>query len=128
MSDSLVRWEEESARDPSAGFALICEVVEAMPAQFHLPQQWEPSEDDAYRAYELLRQMLSKVILRLVDRDMNRLMQILYRVDVSEEKVKRAFQGEFSEIPIQLADLIIERQLQKVFTRKTATCDKLPRM
>ena len=118
MSGALVRWKELNAEDPSTGLALMREVFETMPSQFRLPERWEPTGEEVEQAYALLRKMLAAAILRLLDHDMNRLMQILYRVDVGESKVNQAFQGPFSEVPVQLAELIIERQLQKVFTRR----------
>ena len=51
----------------------------------------------------------------LLDLDFNRLMNILYRIDVSEEKVKKAFAED--DPAFSIAGLIIERELKKVETR-----------
>ncbi len=50
--------------------------------------------------------------------DFHRLLSILYRIDVHENNVKRVF-DEYrpDEIPSMLAELMIQRQLQKARTR-----------
>lgn len=60
---------------------------------------------------------LIRIIAELLERDMTRLMNSLYRIDVAEEKVKLAFAG---KLPVAeaLSDLIIERELQKIAFRK----------
>ncbi|MCB0496998.1 MAG: hypothetical protein KDC79_12740 [Cyclobacteriaceae bacterium] len=59
---------------------------------------------------------LSKAIQYLIDTDFERLMQILYRIDVDENKVKLAF-GLENNVADELALLVIEREKQKVLTR-----------
>lgn len=63
-----------------------------------------------------LQYWLAGEIALLMDRDMQRLLNILYRIDVSEDKVKLAFISD--EPAFQVAGLIIERELLKVETRK----------
>ena len=47
------------------------------------------------------------------------LMSILYRIDVSESKLKRAMAETGPELlPAVIADLVIERQLQKLRVRR----------
>jgi len=68
---------------------------------------------------EQLHEYLSRAISELLDRDFNRLLVALYRIDVSEHKVAEAISQENAgEIAPKLATLIIERELQKVITRK----------
>lgn len=68
---------------------------------------------------EELKKQLIPLINQLLDRDMGRLMNALYRIDVNESKVKQVLVSEQpGEIAPKLADLIIDRQLQKVITRK----------
>lgn len=58
-------------------------------------------------------------ITRLLDRNPAMLLSILYRIDVAEGDVKRVFEEAAPpRVPDELADLIIERQLQKVRTRR----------
>ncbi|MEN8251645.1 MAG: hypothetical protein ABFS32_22175 [Bacteroidota bacterium] len=60
---------------------------------------------------------LARVIQHLLDKDFERLINGLYRIDVSEEKVKQAFASQ-DNIAETIAKLIIERELQKVATRE----------
>lgn len=56
----------------------------------------------------------------LLDHEINNLFQILYKIDISEHKVKSVFQNssEQKNISIQLTALIIERLKQKIVLRK----------
>jgi hypothetical protein len=61
--------------------------------------------------------ILTKLIRHLLDHDFERLLNGLYRIDVSEEKVKLAM-ASADNVAGQIAGLIIERELQKVATRE----------
>ena len=63
-----------------------------------------------------LQEWLTREISILLDRDFQHLLNVLYRIDVSEEKVKQAFAGK--DPAYAIAGLIIERELKKVETRK----------
>ena len=66
---------------------------------------------------EDFQKVLANVIQHLLDKDFERLINGLYRIDVSEEKVKLAIaSGE--DIAEKVASLIIEREMQKVVTRE----------
>lgn len=65
---------------------------------------------------EELKTALRKVISYLLDKEFERLLQIMYRIDVPEEKFNHAFQ-EKGNIAEKITDLVIERELQKVQTR-----------
>lgn len=93
----------------------------------------EPSEE--YTAYAVQSSMLLFVadaepldkqqlmwwlegqVKDLLDRDFNRLVNLLYRIDVSERKAKHCFGQSNAGIAKCLAELIWERQLQKAKTR-----------
>ena len=65
---------------------------------------------------ERLTIWLAGEISRMMDQDFQNLLNILYRIDVSEESTKVALA---SDRPAdELAKLIVERELQKVETRK----------
>jgi hypothetical protein len=64
---------------------------------------------------EYLIDWLSKEIGFLIDRDFNTFLNMLYRIDVNEQKVKKAFSE--PETARQIALLIIEREKQKVESR-----------
>lgn len=67
---------------------------------------------------DVLHQQLSGIVQRMLHSDLGRLLHILYRIDVEERLVKQAMQATSErEISEQLAHLIIERELQKAWTR-----------
>ena len=63
------------------------------------------------------QQILTKLIRHLLDNDFENLINGLYRIDVSEEKVKLAMSST-ADVAEQIAMLIIEREMQKVVTRE----------
>ncbi len=67
--------------------------------------------------YSALVKELTRAIEYLIEKDFEKLMQILYRIDVNEAKVKIAF-GLEQDVATQIALLIIEREEQKVITRE----------
>ena len=55
----------------------------------------------------------------MLDKNYNLLINTLYRIDISEKKVSELFSSKNKElIPEKLADLIIERQIEKIHFRK----------
>ena len=64
-----------------------------------------------------LREALSQRIAHMLDHDFEFLMQVLYRIDVGEQKVKYVLQGDSHHPADDLADLVIEREMKKVETR-----------
>jgi len=62
---------------------------------------------------------LAKKLAYLLDNNYNTLINILYRIDVNEEKLSELFASENKEfMPSALAELIIERSLQKIKFRQ----------
>lgn len=69
-------------------------------------------------AFDRLEEYLTKQVNHLLDHDLNKLLNALYRIDISEEKVKELLQqSEQGKIASSLAKTIIEREKQKVLTR-----------
>ena len=67
---------------------------------------------------EHVRRLLVERIVELLNRNPEKLMSILYRIDVSEQRVNEIMTKSFpTEVPLHLADLIIERQLAKARSR-----------
>lgn len=67
---------------------------------------------------EALHYKLAHLILQLLYSDFNRLLHILYRIDVEERKVKEAMIAEEPEIIAErISRLIIKRELQKAEIR-----------
>jgi len=68
---------------------------------------------------EVFRLQLSSYINDLINKDFNALIQLLYRVDVNEQKLKTLLkQHQDVDTSLLIADLIIERQLQKIATKR----------
>jgi len=66
-----------------------------------------------------LKQKLFSHINHLIQSDFEKMVSLLYRIDVSEVKLKYLLQNKKEEIAANtIADLIIERQLQKIESRK----------
>jgi hypothetical protein len=66
-----------------------------------------------------VRAFVTEKIAVLLDRNPGMLMSILYRIDVAERKVTAVLTTHRPEaIPPALADLVIERQLQKLRIRR----------
>jgi len=65
-----------------------------------------------------LHKKLSLLVAFLLENDMHRLLNAMYRLDVSEQKFHNAMLSESKqEAAIHIADLIIEREMQKVKSR-----------
>ena len=68
---------------------------------------------------EEYKKYLTEKLKVLLDEKFDTLINILYRIDISEKKLSQLFSGDNRDsIPSVLADLIIERQLQKIKLRK----------
>jgi len=76
-----------------------------------------PSTDIA--SLEEFKKYLAEKLKFLLDNKFDLLVNILYKIDISEKKLSQLFSGKNRDsIPATLADLIIERQLQKIKLRK----------
>lgn len=71
-----------------------------------------------YDAYEELFEQVEPHIKKLIDTNQSKFMGILYRIDVSDEQIKKALNTNGSEAFSEIVtDLIIKRELQKVVIR-----------
>ena len=69
--------------------------------------------------YELLENRLTSIVSHFLDKDMNRLLNSLYRIDFDELKFKKILLEETPEnLSRRIAQEIIKRELQKVKTRE----------
>jgi hypothetical protein len=77
---------------------------------------------------EELRRKISAHINHLIVHDFQKLVSLLYRLDVNEGKLKRLLKENPGEdAGFVIADLIIERQIQKIKSRKeTKGNDNIP--
>lgn len=65
-----------------------------------------------------IHRKLTELIRYLLDHDMHRLLNAMYRLDVSESKFDEAMQAASKdEAASGIADLVLEREMQKVKTR-----------
>jgi hypothetical protein len=69
---------------------------------------------------EEIREQLISLINELINTDFNALIQLLYRIDVDEKKLKNLLkEKKDTDAALLIADLIISRQLQKIATKKS---------
>lgn len=72
-----------------------------------------------FEKLEEFRKYLITRLKALLENNYDLLVNALYRIDVNEEKLSELFSGKSRDnIPEKLADLIIERQLQKIRFRQ----------
>ena len=72
------------------------------------------------QSYEALKEKLASYLNNLMVTDFNKLVAILYRIDIAQEKAMAELtkNAEKETAGETLARLIIERQLEKVITRR----------
>ena len=76
-----------------------------------------PNND--YERLEEFRKYLTDKMKDMLDKNYNLLINTLYRIDISENKLAELFSAKNKDsIPQKLADLIIERQIEKINYRK----------
>lgn len=80
--------------------------------------QLDESELDHSNKTEILRERVAHVIQYFIDKNLEGLLNILYIMDVDENKIKQALMDE-NEIPVnyRIADIVIEREMEKVISR-----------
>ena len=70
-------------------------------------------------SYEQLKEKLSHHVNHLIQFDFQKLVTVLYRIDVNEEKLKFMLEENTDKDASSIiADLIIERQIQKIKYRQ----------
>lgn len=85
---------------------------------FQLDKSYLNLEERQDIAYDQAFLMIMRVVEDLMAKDFNRLINILYRIDVSEEKLKEALALSNDNPASVVTKMILDRQLQKVETRK----------
>lgn len=76
--------------------------------------EFSGNEETAY--VELFNQ-IRPLIEHLMEKNMGRLSNLLYSIDLSETKVRKILAGETATPSEELTELILERELQKVVIR-----------
>lgn len=73
---------------------------------------------NSFNAYEELFEQIEPHINQLLKSSQQKFMSILYRIDLSDEQIKKAVNENASEsFSAIISDLIIKRELQKVVIR-----------
>jgi hypothetical protein len=68
---------------------------------------------------EKVKKKLMDLLNELINNDFEALIQLLYRIDVNEKKIRDLLnENESKDAASVIANLIIERQLQKIESRK----------
>jgi len=84
----------------------------------YLQNEWSTDIHDAF-SIDDITEKLSQRIHDLINHDFGQLIRLLYKVDVSEEKLKYLLKENANEDAGKIISrLIIERQLQKIQTRQ----------
>ena len=89
------------------------EIFSLITKDFQLPEVKEEFTEE--KAIEIL----AKAISQLMDRNLERLLQICYRIDLSENKLKQILhESEPDRVAMDLAKALWNRQKQKVEIRR----------
>ena len=89
-------------------------LINHLEKDFNFESQLLPVQNDLI----IIRQHLINRVSQLMARDYQRFLNSLYQIDVNEKKVREIIHSKNRiSIPERLADLIIERQLQRVKTQ-----------
>ncbi len=68
---------------------------------------------------QVIKEALAKRIIELMNNDYPKFINGLYMLDINEDKITTVlYSKEKDRIPLLIADLIIERQIQKVITQQ----------
>ena len=101
---------------------LLPSLAEQLQKDFALNKESLPTLEDL----SLIRDHLIKKIKELMGKNFFQFINGLYRIDVSETKVREIiYAKDKTVIPERLADLIIDRQLMRVKTRALYKAKKL---
>jgi len=83
-----------------------------------IKKDWDINLDDNL-SLEELHHRLAGYINQLMVNDFSRLLNLLYRIDVNEEKLKTSLKEFYDKDAADvIATLVIERQLQKILLRE----------
>lgn len=71
-----------------------------------------------HKSLDELKNILAHEINHLINHDFEKLVRILYRVDISEKMLKQNLQEQKQNAGAIIATMMIERQLQKIRSRQ----------
>ncbi|UCS95172.1 hypothetical protein KZP23_09250 [Echinicola marina] len=94
-------------------YQYILESVQLLQKDFDLP-----SPHESISREELIA-LLEPVVRQLLDRDFERLLQICYRVDLGEVRLKQILhESNPEQMSRELSEALVNRQIQKIEIRK----------
>lgn len=97
----------------------IDELQQGVLNDWDIDAKYLPATNNHKERFTALRNILMRRIEELAEKDMEKLLFILYRIDVSEKKLYTVMRETPPDaFSATIADLIIERQLQKIKTRQ----------
>ncbi|MES2619907.1 MAG: hypothetical protein V4615_03570 [Bacteroidota bacterium] len=94
------------------------EIPKSLVDSFELDETLLPDSNNNDEKFRAIRQLLIQRIEELLHRDIEKLKWILYRIDISEKKLFETLQNSDADAATVMADLIIERQIEKAESRK----------
>ena len=95
---------------------LIKPLIEKLYNDFAIDKTNLPVKKDFTEELKMIKEFLAKRITEMLTKNEERFYNTLYRIDVSESKVAEILSTS-KVAPEDLADLIIERQLQRIRTQ-----------
>jgi hypothetical protein len=97
----------------------VVEIVKFVEKDFLISDNNSLIPSTELASLEEFKKYLTEKLKLLLDDKFDTLVNILYRIDISEKKLSQLFSGSSRDsIPASLADMIIERQLEKLRLRK----------
>ena len=96
---------------------LIQKTAAQIAKDFNLVNEKIIFSGNAENAYNELLSQIEPVVSALIHKDYFRLINLLYRIDVSEKQAIIAMRGKNNAVVRAIARLIIKRELQKVVTK-----------
>ena len=87
-------------------------------SSFEIDEQHLPATNNDDEKFRAFRQVLIQRIDELIHHDMEKLKWILYRIDISEKKLSEALKDSEADAATIIADMIIQRQIEKAESRK----------
>jgi hypothetical protein len=72
----------------------------------------------ATKSIDELKIALAKYINDLINHDFDKLLRLLYKVDVSEKILRANLRQQEKDAGVVIAEMVIDRQLQKIETRQ----------
>lgn len=96
---------------------LLLETVKQLQKDFSEVSISIPFNGSEPNPYHYLINVLTPLLAELLDTRTEKLMNLLYRIDISERQVSGAIAGAVGEAAGNLAHLLLERELKKVLLR-----------